>query len=343
MIKKLLVTFLAIYSIAINAQINITSSDMPSAGNSYIVAGYDSVLDYGTAGANQTWDFSSWGNDYVDTAFFENPANLIGASYFPSATIGSGDTASASFMKNSSTAFELLGFYANFNGGFDPVVFNPAQTFLSLPSTYQTTFSGTSSYDIIFPSGQLGDSLKVINIQNYTSIIDGWGSLSTPTYSNLSTLRQYFTVINTDSLFSLTAGDSVWASVNVTTDTSYNYRWWSNAHTYPVAEISVYAAIDNVFFGSYLTSTLVGVNELAKNTNSVSVFPSPASDKVTFKGINSDAYLIVFDVAGKLVDKSLVRKNTTINVANYNNGIYFYNVAPLNGSSVSKGKFVVEK
>jgi hypothetical protein len=341
--KKLLVTSLAIYSLAINAQITITSTNMPMAGNSYITATDTAVVSYGSAGANQTWDFSTWANHELDTAEFKAASQLPGASFFPTATIGIGDVEGSSFMKVSSTVVETLGFFTDLGSGLAPVEFTPAQKFITLPSTYQTTYTGNYSYQFAIPFGQFGiDSLMIKSETSYTSTIDGWGSLTTPAYSSVSALRQFYTEITNDTTFALVTGTTDYVYFDNSMDTSYSYRWFSNAHTFPVIEIN-FGLGDTIYSGSYLTSTLVGVNELAKNTNSVSVFPSPASDKVSFKGIDSDAYLMVFDVSGKLVEQVLLKKNTTINVANYNNGVYFYNVAPLNGTPVSKGKFVVEK
>jgi hypothetical protein len=341
--KKLLITSLAIYSIAVNAQITITSSNMPVAGNSYITATDTAVTSYGTAGANQIWGFSTWANHQLDTATFQLASSLPGVSFFPTATLGMSDEQGASFMKVSSAAVEILGFSGDLGAGPVLFTFTPPQKLVTLPATYQTNYNHTSSYELALASTQIGvDSIKIKNRTSDVSVIDGWGALSTPAYSNISALRQYVTGISIDSLYVILAGDSVWTFIGNSIDTSYTYRWWSNAHTFPVAEIT-FDQGDTIYSGSYLTSTLVGVNELAKNANSVSVFPSPASDKVIFSGITSDSYLVVFDVNGKLVEKGFLKKNTTINVANYNNGVYFYTVAPLNGSAVSKGKFVVEK
>jgi hypothetical protein len=343
--NKLLITFLVMYSVALNAQITITSADMSATGNSYVTVNDDSVTSYGAAGINQTWDFSSWINDYFDTASFVSPSNLSGALFFPTATVGiNSDGAGSIFMKNSATAFEILGSHVDLTGnGAVPIIYNPSITFLTFPSTYQTSYNSNSSYTLTFAIADPDiDSVHIKSSTNYTSIIDGWGTISTPAYSNVSAIRQCLIEIGLDSAFVLPTDSSTWVYQAQDIDTSYTYRWFSNSHTYPLAEIS-FSEGDSVYFASYLIPNTVGVNELAKNTNSVSVFPSPASDKVSFKGIDSDAYLIIFDVNGKLVEQSLLKKNTTINIANYNNGIYFYNVAPLNGTPVSKGKFVVEK
>lgn len=343
--KQLLIASLAITSVAVNAQITITSSDMPVAGNSYIIADVNDSIPYGTSGANQTWDFSSWVNTGLDTTSFQAPSNLNGASFFPTATIGIASNTTYSFFKNSSSAYEFLGYYSNTGGSDDLIILSPAEKTITFPSTYQTTFNGTASLSLTYAATQPGvDSIRYNFDRNYISVIDAWGTLTTPAYSNVNTLRQFITAVEQSSAYTLATGDSVWVLIpnSPEADTSYMYRWLSNEHSYAVAEVYANPG-DTLYYATYLTSTLVGVNEHAKNSNTVSVFPSPASDKVSFKGIDSDAYLIIFDVNGKLVEKVSLRKNTTINVSNYNNGVYFYNVVPLNGSAVSKGKFVVEK
>ncbi|MGB3948626.1 MAG: T9SS type A sorting domain-containing protein [Bacteroidia bacterium] len=342
--KQLLFASISICSFAMNAQITITSADMPVAGNSYIIANDTAVSSYGTAGANQTWNFSTWASHSLDTNMFSSASGMAGASFFPTATIGIDDADASSFMKVSSSVVELLGFYGDFfGGGATAVTFVPAQKYVTLPSTYQTNYTGTYTYEFTFPLGQFGiDSVKIKSIVSYTSNMDGWGTLTTPSYSAVPSLRQFYTEMTTDTTFGLPTGTTDYVYVDDGMDTSYTYRWFSNAHTFPLAEITFNIG-DTIYSGSYLTNTLVGINEFSKNTAAVSAYPNPAINKLNFIGIDSNSYLIIFDVNGKIVDKTLVKKNTTVDVSAYNNGVYFYTVAPLNGKPVSQGKFVVEK
>ncbi|MFY9310336.1 MAG: T9SS type A sorting domain-containing protein [Bacteroidia bacterium] len=343
--KTLLLTSFAIVSIvSLDAQITITSANMPVSNNMYINGRDTAITSYGTAGANQTWNFAAWTNDSPDTASFSAPSSLNGGSNFPTATIGTGDEQTSIFLKVSSTQMEILGYYADFGSGPMAIEFMPAQKFITFPSTYQTMFTNSSTYDVTINPGQMGvDSIRIKSTTYTSSNVDGWGTLTTPAYSGLSSIRQFITETRTDSTWGLLTGQTTWMLYNSSVDTSYTYRWWSNAHTFPVAEVTFNEG-DVVYEGSYLSSTMVGVNELAQQRNNVLVYPNPASESVNFKGAAEGSVLIVFDQNGKMVEQTtLKRNNNSINTTGYTNGLYFYNIITTNGTSITKGKFAVTK
>lgn len=349
--KNLLLSSLVISSsLLVNAQIQINTGDMPVAGQTYIMANDTTVTSYGSAGTNQTWNFASWANQSTDTTIFETPSSVPGFSSFPTATLGINAGDGASFMKNTSSQIDILGFYGDFGFGPMAVQFTPPQKFLSFPSNYLTSYSGTSKYELKFFIGQPGlDSMKVKASINYTSNIDAWGALTTPTNSNLSTLRQKYVEIRTDSTFLLPTGQpwmfnpSSPGNPNPRIDTTNSYRWWSNTKKFPVAEVTTDG--NNVVTNAgYLLAMQVGVNEQSMAKNEVNVYPNPASDKINITGISTESYLVIFDVNGKLMERSRLKKNNTIiNTANYENGIYFYQITALTGKPVGKGKFIVSK
>lgn len=348
--KNLLLSSFVISALSLSAQIQITTADMPVAGQTYIMANDTNVTSFGSAGASQTWNFAAWGNHSKDTTIFATPSSVAGASFFPTATLGIDGGDGSSFMKNSSSQIDILGFYGDFGFGPMAVPFTPPQKFLTFPSNYLTTYNGTSKYELTFFIGQPGlDSMKVKASINYTSTIDAWGSLTTPVNSNVSSLRQKYIEISTDSTFLLPTGQpwmfnpSSPGNPNPRIDTTNNYRWWSNTKKFPVAEIT--ADGNNVVSNAgYLLSMQVGVNEQAMTKNDLGVFPNPASDKINFTGISEESYMVILDVNGKLIERSRVKKsNTSINTTNYQNGIYFYQITALNGKTIGKGKFVVSK
>lgn len=348
--KSLLLSSLVISALSVNAQIQINTGDMPVTGETYIMANDTNATSFGSAGINQTWNFAALANHTKDTNSFYVPSYLPGFSYFPTATLVTGDSTGSNFMKNSSSSIDILGFYADFGMGAMPIIFTPAQKFLSFPSNYLTTYSGSSKYELAFYFGQQGiDSIKVKASVNYSSLIDAWGSLTTPVNANLNSLRQKYTEISIDSTFLKPTGQP-WmfnppspGNDNPSIDTTNTYRWWSNTKKFPVAEITA-DGNNMVTKSSYLLSTTVGVNEQSIAKNEVNVYPNPASDKINITGISTESYLVIFDVNGKLMERSRLKKNnTTINTTNYENGIYFYQITALTGKPVGKGKFIVSK
>ena len=90
----------------------------------------------------------------------------------------------------------------------------------------------------------------------------------------------------------------------------------------------------------------VGVNEAFNNPN-IKVFPNPAS---TYLDINIDIQefntgtLRIMDMTGKLVQASAVQSNMNrIDLNNFTNGIYFVEIAQMDGEIMGRYKVVVSK
>lgn len=348
---NLLFSFLVISAFAVNAQITINTGDMPVAGQTFIYANDTNATSFGSSGANQTWNFAAWANHSTDTNSFYIPSDLPGSSYFPTATLAMGDSSEAAFIKNSSSAVEILGFYSDFGFGPTQIEFIPPQKFLSFPSTYLTSYYDTSGFELKFAATQPGlDSMQIISSTIYSSTIDAWGTITTPANPNVNSLRQQFIEITTETIYIKPTGLGWTLSPpapgmpNPSVDTTNNYRWWSNTEKFPVAEINA-DGNDVVYNASYLLITeTVGVNEKSITQNDVTIFPNPASDKINITGVSTESYLVIFDVNGKLIGKSRLKRNSTsINTSNYENGIYFYQITTMSGKTLGEGKFVVSK
>jgi alpha-tubulin suppressor-like RCC1 family protein len=78
--------------------------------------------------------------------------------------------------------------------------------------------------------------------------------------------------------------------------------------------------------------------------NSILVYPNPTSGIVTISTNQTVASIDVFDVTGKLVhsQNNIKQHNSSIDLSQLSNGIYFINVQTENGG-VSKSKVVVSK
>lgn len=348
--KNLLFASLVISALSVNSQIIINTGDMPVAGQTFYTVSDTNVTSYGNAGTNQTWNFAAWGDHKRDTSAFYTPASLPGFSFFPTATMVTGDSSGAVFMKNSSSSLDILGFYADFGMGASPIEFTPSQKFLSFPSTYLTSYNGVSKYNLQFYIGDFGiDSMKIKANIIYSSSIDAWGAITTPTDVNVNSLRQKFTEYRYDTTYMQPTGQP-WMMQppsqgypNPSIDTTITYRWFSNTKKWPLAEI-ITDGNNMVTNASYLLSTQVGVKEQSKTNSNVSVFPNPATDKINITGIEEESFLVIFDVNGKLIENSrLTKNNTSIYTSDFENGIYFYQITSFSGKTIGKGKFIVAK
>jgi len=349
--KKLLLVFGTAFALAFTtkAQITILSTNSPTAGHIFVQA-EDTVytgVSVGNAGANQTWNFSNWVKQKEDTTAFVAPNNLTGASYFPGANLGIISGGVTEFANASSTAFNILGAYEKLSGSsYIPSVINPYLELISFPSTYLTKYSGSYSNELKMAYNYPPyDSLELSTVVTYSSNIDGWGTITTPASSNVPCLRQYVMQINTSSSYVHT-GNTWTALGSPSTDTTYEYRWWSNTANFFVAHVNLdhISAVTNV---NWFLSYTVGSSGIAENTvtqNEIKVFPNPASKEIHITGISEASAIVISDMTGKLVNGSILHNtNNTVDISYFKNGIYIYQILDLNSNTLSKGKFIITK
>jgi len=88
----------------------------------------------------------------------------------------------------------------------------------------------------------------------------------------------------------------------------------------------------------------VGIDELGGKYGVLSMYPNPASDKITFKSTANVAKLQVVDITGRLVaDVDLMDNKTTIETINFSSGLYIYSITDEKKQVVHRGKFEVVK
>lgn len=83
--------------------------------------------------------------------------------------------------------------------------------------------------------------------------------------------------------------------------------------------------------------------ELSAAANSLNVFPNPVSDVLNFEmDYHKAATAVVMDITGrKIATESFVLGKASLNVSNYNKGIYLYQVTNEEGKVIKAGKFIV--
>jgi hypothetical protein len=86
-------------------------------------------------------------------------------------------------------------------------------------------------------------------------------------------------------------------------------------------------------------ATVLNVNE--KYLTEVAVFPNPTAERLTIldeKGVNSGDKYIIFDIAGKIVQRGKVNDSRTLDVSNINGGEHFVRIY---GEKILQAKFLV--
>lgn len=91
----------------------------------------------------------------------------------------------------------------------------------------------------------------------------------------------------------------------------------------------------------------VGINNVnsQKPKSLVSVYPTPASDHITFRlGDTKGKYIEIYDVVGRLVKTVTARtRNQKVNIKPFTNGIYIYQILNKSKNIVDRGRFSISK
>ncbi|MCX6230937.1 MAG: T9SS type A sorting domain-containing protein [Bacteroidetes bacterium] len=334
------------------AQITITSSNMPVV-NTYEIDVIDTFctgVSIGNAGASQSWNLSNIATSYVESSNWVLPSSLAGASLFPTATLANTNTDGSrdTYLKLSSTALEMQGFYGSFPIiGIKYAVFNPTYKYVQFPSTYQTSYNGTYGFDVKAPFTQLPlvDSVKLNISTNYNVIVDGWGTVTTPASSNLPCLRQKnatYTIVTIYAHSSITG----WAPYGTPQkDTTIDYIWFSNQKNFIIADIET-DANGALTKATYLQSSGngVGVSDGNQYQNKIGIYPNPVKDNINIINVPQNSVILVFDMNGKIVATKLIMSSrTSLNISALKDGMYIYQIFNKNSEVLDTGKFSVIK
>jgi hypothetical protein len=126
-------------------------------------------------------------------------------------------------------------------------------------------------------------------------------------------------------------------------DTTCTYNYWVNDYKYPLVEINLNTDYTVVYDITLRYAGEVGVGCI----NSLEIYnclayPNPAGDLINFNLENySDCKLQIYSTLGSLIiESSQNQENTTIDISEYQSGIYYYKVLDKKGNTVSGGKFI---
>lgn len=302
-------------SVKICAQISLTNSYFPAAGDTFRVATATAatarLVTITPAGGNQTWNFDFLRSERNNTVFnverYKNIASDTAAkSQYPDGElIRQTDSGQVAVLNRTTTKLELLGFK-----GFDmgmiqiPNVafrYAPPLNERHAPLVYNLpTISFTSNFTATVPSNVLPDtllrqlpirpdSLRINYKVSREDKTDAWGTVLLPSATQpVSALRERRREIRE---FRLEAKLSIFPWVDVTSfvlaainsdlkqprDTVISYYFWSNTTKQPLVIINANAQ-DSVNFVRFKWSPLLSPTADTEGVDAVSlaVFPNPA-------------------------------------------------------------------
>jgi hypothetical protein len=344
--KKL---YLGLISISLfftlQAQVSITSSDMPVSGDMISMRTTNSVngLNYTNTGNNYTWDFSTLSGtaDVIDTFLSVGSTPVFYNIAFYMATVAKKQSMPSipgipisngySFQKNSSSQFSELGVGLTISGFPVPMKFDNPDIRYKFPVTYGTSDSTDSKYSASIPGlGYYGEKRHRVNY------VDGWGVLYLP-YDTFNVIRVKSIVQNIDSLYL----DTISMGFNIPRNVT-EYKWLAPGHHLPVLQIDKTTTSTTV---RYFSSKPIGYGMTdIYNSDALNIFPNPTTDILTVivKNNSSENQVSVLDITGKEVYRKIFTNEykMDIPVNNLTKGLYFIRIS--NSQKNSCQKFIKE-
>ena len=257
------ITFaLLLFTVAMgNAQITYNSTDFAAINDSFLVSHATVVtgLDFTTAGANVSWDYSTLTPNTQETLLWENPNNTgyktswcFSNNYlfncnsqfntnFNLATKatdglviqGFGVTNAYMHSKLTTANFsnKMIGANISVTGLTLPftVSYTQPDVLYQFPMNYNDNYTNASN--LAFDLTALGLPLTYTSAGQRTNVVEGWGSLITPFGTFPNVLKMKSTLVEDITL--VVQGQST-----PTTQTTISYKWFDPAYGIPVLEVS---------------------------------------------------------------------------------------------------------
>ena len=220
----------SIYLVKAQSPITLTYLDMPQPGFNPSTAKDTPTItvNYGSAGANQVYDFSHLTNTVTQSAAYALPTTGQRTSY-PTCnlTVQASGSSAYLMLDTSITKYQIVGAQGTVFGVFTSSHFSPVEDVYHFPMTYQSAFHSNWGFYQAFTGAQVGqgfpvDSVREIYTDYFSILADGWGKVITPVgaYRGLRVKRIDTTVAQIDAYYF-----GSWSNVSTTTNytTEYSY------------------------------------------------------------------------------------------------------------------------
>lgn len=333
------------------AQIILKQADIPAIGTTAKIATDSTTkLSPGSPSASsQTWDFSTLLTQDTARYIFVDPSTTKYASIFTSANLADSiiGTEGYTYFHTDSTVFSVVGSeqivpYQSYKFHIE-MNLNPPFVQSTLPATYNTKVSGTSSGSQKFNQVIIiYDSERIAAHIIYSDTVDAWGTMKTPT-GTYSVLRQKHDEIDIDSVFGHNSFSKAWGYLSRTVSYAYQYNWYTKGVGYILVQMNMDSTSATVHNIKWDASAPTGINELS-HSGKVTAYPNPCTTQITFRSsITGSQYLSVYDITGRKLETMSVNNGmVTLQTAAYAKGLYLYNVTDKSGRVVDEGKFSVQ-
>jgi len=267
--------FTFLFCLSLHAQITLTTSDMPSVGDTFPAYRDTQVPGFsiGQKGANRTWDFSNLQPDETVTTYAVAPSSTPYNSTFSASSFAlTTDFNAYLYYTNSASALRVDGLASNdANLGVIAVPFSPKPDQYRFPTTYLGAFSGNSGFVAAKPYNQLPQNIKdqidnalasfpgatvnqvrVTFTSTYTDTIDAWGTVTTPlgTYNALRRKRVENSTTIIEAQIQILFPPAFWQEIANVPSTTVEYMWLSDVTEIPLVSLG-YDSLRNVISVTY--------------------------------------------------------------------------------------------
>lgn len=336
LLKLLSGTFLLGGSMAVAQPTLTASGSNPVIGNSFTfnVTNYFSP---GSAGANQTWNFSAISATSSSSSTVVAPSSTPNGSSFPAANIAfdNGSLGNYSYQKTTSAVFQNYGLV---NSGGVVMSYSNPEDLMHYPFTYNNTY--TDPWAVTFVNG----GYTFYRTGTSTITADGYGTLITPagTYTNVT--RIHMLQVYKDSA-------DFGGFTSVTNYTNDEYLWLKDGTRTSLAACFSAVAGGMTTQSGFFAGSVVGVDEIDGYLNAFNLFPNPAATivNVGFNLVQSTGYKVsVYNSLGQVVlsagrvENAIGEKNIALDVTSLPEGVYFAQVM-LDGNAALTKRFTVTK
>lgn len=304
----LLLAVLFALTARMQAQVEITSEDLPGPNENYQLVNVSSLelSNYSEPGGGQVWDFSNLTPITNETAAFGTVSSAPFAYQFlfnnpfdsdhqaTHITEGEGiDLVAVSidefffFYKKTASSYNIVGYGGTVSGIPIPSQTNPIDVVYELPMNYEDTHASFSTWNVEIPT--LGSYFQE---QDRSYEIDAWGTITTPA-GTYDALRLRMEIVAEDSVFVDTFGQG-FTFTRVTT----SYQWLAPGEGVPVFEIT------ESDFGAptarYKSDEEVPISvPEASDRQVASISPTLCDTHFKVSGQDSGVPVLLFDLQGR--------------------------------------------
>lgn len=328
-------------ALSANAQPTLTAAtSVPTAGLSTVYNQNETFL-AGSAGTNQSWDFSGQTFSNVSTITYESCNSTNNCSSFPGTTIVGNQNGSYVYYAANASAYSLNGVAS----GGQNIPYSNAQDLYRFPCSYGNTY--TDSWATTISSS--GVVFYRTGIDSVTA--DAWGTLITPAGTFNNTLRVKRISTYQDSA-------NIQGTTFLITYKQTLYTWNDATHqdvlysTYTL-ESNTLGNIQTDNSSTYTTQsggTTTAIHSIANASFNWSVSPNPATDNITLSfdlKDKTEIEVMITDLSGRVIQQVPNGKTYEAGIQKLNvqlnqlpKGLYFVK-AIIDGNSLTK-KLIVQ-